>query len=168
MYCRVLGVPYGMPDLVIRYTNIVGDVPVEREERVRLDVFFHAFFTYSSVDSVDSFRHAWCMMKYTSRVFVSDVFVGKFDIVKGETQLKRMFPGIVYIDKKEYKESETFVVPFFQYGMVMNYHTAGGRVWIMIHIDMSNSMFIEFIVDSPGLVHTAHFLLQHLVFILSE
>ena len=173
--CQIVRVPYVLPKISISFTSLAQGVPTECSEAFNFPIFYHIFFTYSRLQSVDSFRHGWDMLRFTSLKFVSEIFIGKFDFVKDELHLQQMFPGIVFVDKKEYKASShinshlhSFSVPFFQYGMVMKGSGLAELYWFRFNIDMTNTMFIECMVDNNSLLAKADFLLQHLIFVISE
>jgi hypothetical protein len=172
---HVKRIPYKMPAFTIDYFCVQDDVPKSESHRITFPIFYQCFFGFVRLKSVDFFRSEWdCMKNYCYEKIVTNIFIGKFDFVKDELHLKTIFPGAILLDRKEYqvwttvnKHKHPYSVPFYQYGMALRNH-AEETFLIRLNLDMTNTVYIECLVETQALSAKADFLLQHIQFVISE
>lgn len=168
-------IPYSMPEFIIKYHFLQANTPVEEQFELSFPIFYQSFFTFAAFQSIDKFRASWDVKKYTCHErLVTSIFIGKFDFVKDELHLQRVFPGIILTEfhqhlsrADESRQMDNYLVPFHQYGMILK-NGSDEIYWMQLNIDMTNTMFIECLVETASLREKAKFLLKHIRFVISE
>lgn len=167
-------VPYQMPRLCVRFVQVQSGHPVEQQLTFEVPIFYPAFFTNLRLQSANRFRQTWDAAKYSGQHVASDIFIGRFDLVKDEARLQLLFPGMLFLAQQDFpgvahtkKDSYSFRVPFFQYGLAL--HRAGANYWLRLNVDITNAIFIETCVPAQeASMPEVEFLINHIISILSD
>lgn len=173
---RAIKVPYEMPKLRFKFMHIPQDLPVELTKLVCFPVFYHSFFRFLKLSHSNEFRYNWDMKGLCCRRRISNIFIGKFELVKDEFHLSMLLPGVIFLEKKEYKStvlvsgvSNMHTLNLYQYGAILR-ETNDEHILLRLSIDNTNAMFLECLTDSktPSGLERVDFLVNHLVYVLSE
>lgn len=164
-----------MPELLIKYHYLQDSQPKEQTHEITFPIFYQSFFTFAAVQTIDKFRASWDVKKYLCHErLITSIFIGKFEFVKDEMHLQRVFPGIIFTEFRQFtpndkdrRPMDSYMVPFHQYGMILR-NGSDEVYWMQLSIDMTNAMFIECLVETAMLREKARFLLQHIRFVISE
>jgi hypothetical protein len=172
LQAQILRVPYETPEIMLSYSYLDNDVPKENMGSFIFPIFYHSFFTFVRMSTNEYFRYQWDLKKHSHMRLVSKIFIGKFDFVKDEFHLQQVFPGVQCLDRadglsKVHKAGQQVSVPLYQYGMAMR-GSPEEVFWVRLSIDTTNTMFLECLVENSNLRSKAEFLLNHIIFVISE
>lgn len=165
-----------MPRLKFTYSFIPDSLPQQCDIEVPFPVFYHTFFRFLKLFHSNEFRYNWDMKGLYCKRRISSIFIGKFELVKDELHLSKLLPGIIFLEKKEYKstvmisgQANVHTLNLYQYGAIMR-ENEEEHILLRVNIDNTNAMFLECITDGkfPHSDTRVDFLLNHLVYVLSE